>query len=214
MSKKYLGQAAQDFFVMNVLKYKPNGHFLEIGSADPINNNNSCLLEKYLNWKGIMVEYEDKWLPLYKEHRKNSVHYIQDATTIDFKKILEENTFPQNIDYLQIDLEVENNSTLSVLKHFDESVFPFYKFATVTFEHDIYRGDFFETRKLSREIFKKHGYICVFPDVSVSHKHYGGRIPFEDWYVHPDLVDMNYILKVRKTESLSYEVIEEILESA
>ena len=91
------------------------------------------------------------------------------------------------MDYLQIDLEAWNGSTINTLKLLDETIFDEYKFAVVTFEHDIYRGDHFDTRNTSREIFKKRGYICVFEDIC------NGENPYEDWYIYPDLVDMSYI---------------------
>ena len=59
------------------------------------------------------------------------------------------------MDYLQIDLDVNNKSTLDTLMLLDQTVFDKYKFSTVTFENDIYTGDYFNTRELSREIFKK-----------------------------------------------------------
>ena len=95
---------------------------------------------------------------------------------------------PLSLDYLQIDLEVHNGSTIQTLQKLDNEIFDIYKFATVTFEHDIYGTNFDDTRLKSREIFKKRGYVCVFEDINNQ-----GINPFEDWYVHPDLVDMNYV---------------------
>jgi hypothetical protein len=40
----YYGQIQQDKFVLNVLKNKKNGFFVEIGSYDPILINNSYIL--------------------------------------------------------------------------------------------------------------------------------------------------------------------------
>lgn len=187
----YLGQAEQDKFVLNVLKEKKNGYFLEIGSNHPINFNNSYLLETKYFWKGIMVEYERSFLDLYKLNRPNSVHVINDATLVDYKKLLKENNMPSSLDYLQVDLEVTNGTTLRTLQKLDEEIFDSYKFATVTFEHDIYHTNYDNTRLKSREIFKKRGYTCVFSDINS-----GIEYPFEDWYVHPDLVDMEYINKL------------------
>jgi len=184
----YFGQAQQDKFVLNILKEKKNGYFLEIGSNHPININNSYLLETKYDWKGIMVEYESKFLPLYKEHRPNSIHIINDATEIDYKKVFEQNNMPLTFDYLQIDLEANNGSTIKTLQKLDDEIFDKYKFATVTFEHDIYHTNWGNTRLESRNIFKKRGYICVFEDINNQ-----GEYPYEDWYVHPDLVDMNYV---------------------
>ena len=201
----YNGQVGQDNFVLSVLKKKKNGYFIEIGSNDPIKINNTYILEKNYNWKGIMVEYDNLWLSSYKEQRPNSVHIIEDATLIDYKALFEVNKVPINVDYLQIDLDVCNRSTLTTLELFDKNIFDKHKFATVTFEHDIYDGDRFNTRLASREIFKTRGYLLVFPDVK------NGTNPFEDWYVHPDLVDMNYINKIKTNESLEYTQIMQIL---
>jgi hypothetical protein len=183
----YLGQAQQDKFVLTILKEKKNGYFLEIGSNHPIHINNSYVLETKYDWKGIMVEYDSSFLPLYKLHRPNSIHIINDATKVDYKNVFEKNNLPLSFDYLQIDLEANNGSTLKTLQKLDHELFDTYKFAIVTFEHDIYHCNFDNTRLKSRDIFKKRGYVCVFEDIS-----YKGN-PFEDWYVHPDLVDMTYV---------------------
>ena len=184
----YFGQAEQDKFVLNVLKEKRDGFFLEVGSNHPINISNSYTLEKNYDWKGIMVEYDENFLDSYREHRPNSIHIINNATQIDYKNTFITNNVPLSIDYLQIDLEEHNGSTLETLQRLDNEVFDEYKFATITFEHDIYRSNCNNTREISRQIFNKRGYICVFTDINN-----GGVNPYEDWYVHPDLVDMDYI---------------------
>ena len=194
----YHGQALQDKFVLNVLKRKKNGTFLELGANDAIDINNTYTLEKDFGWNGIMIEYSEKHLQSYKEHRKNSVHFIGDATKIDYKKLLEDNNMPENIDYLQIDLDAGNGSTMKALEKLDSEVFDKYKFATVTFEHDYYcAGDYKSTREKSRDIFKKRGYVMVFNDIHDREP----EVVYEDWYVHPDLVDMDYVnnLKAKNT---------------
>jgi hypothetical protein len=188
----YFSQACQDKFILNVLKEKKNGFFLEIGSNHPININNTYTLEKNYNWKGIMVEYDSSFLSLYETHRPNSIHIINDATKVDYKHIFEINNMPNEMDYLQIDLEVNNRSTLDTLEKLDNEIFDKYKFAVVTFEHDIYTGNHFDTLLKSREIFSKRGYMCVFPNVC----DHVPEVVFEDWYVHPDLVDMEYVYKL------------------
>ena len=184
----YTSQAGQDRFVVNILKGKINGYFLEIGSNSPVYINNTFILEKRFNWKGIMIEYDSMWLPSYKAIRKNSRHVIKDATKIDYKKLLENS--PKDIDYLQVDVEAENGSTIETLKKLDNEIFDSYRFAVVTFEHDYYRaGDYKDTRTKSREIFEKRGYKKVFFDVNDN----SPEVVFEDWWVHPDLVDLNYV---------------------
>lgn len=196
----YYSQACQDKFVLSVLKEKRNGHFLEIGSHHPIHTNNTYTLEKNFNWRGFMVECDTSFTNLYKEHRPNSIHIIDDATKLDYKSMFEANQMPTEMDYLQIDLDVSNRSTLTTLQILDYDIFDTYKFATVTFEHDIYFGNHFHTRELSRQIFSKRGYVCVFPDVC----DHNPSIVFEDWYVHPDLVDMDYIRKIMADNVATY----------
>jgi len=198
MLHNYNGQVLQDKFVVSVLKNKQNGYFLEIGSNHPKVINNTYVLEKELNWKGIMIEYDKSWIPHYNLERPNSIYVINDATQINYNQLLKQNNAPLNIDYLQIDLEVCNRSTLTTLELLNNNVLNEYKFATVTFEHDIYDGDRFNTRLASREIFLNRGYTLVFPDVR------NGPNAFEDWYIHPDLVDMNCINKIKTDQSLDY----------
>jgi hypothetical protein len=202
-------QAYQDVFVIKTLKEKSNGFFVEIGSNHPSINSNTYLLEKKYNWKGLMVEYDSTYEDLYKIERPNSIYELKDARIIDYKNILDINNFPINIDYLQIDLDVDNKSTLDVLLLLNDTIFDKYKFATITFEHDIYTGNFFDTQIISRKIFEERGYKLVFPNVSVF---YGGRhSEFEDWYVHPDLVDMDYINSIKSKISLKCEDIKSLL---
>jgi hypothetical protein len=207
----YYSQAYQDLFVITCLKKKINGYFVEIGSNHPITHNNTYLLESKYNWKGLMVEYDPMFHSLYRQHRKNSIYEINDARNVDYYGILIKNNFPKNIDYLQIDLDVNNRSTLDTLYLLDKTVLDYYTFATVTFEHDIYSGNYFDTRQTSREIFKKRGYELLFPDVKVFWE--GKYQPFEDWYVHPDWVTKD-ILDLQTIESLStQEIYHKILES-
>ena len=204
-------QASQDIFVRCLTNKKNNGTFLEIGSNDPIFNNNTYVLEKEHDWRGVMVEYDSNFLNSYIIQRQKSIHIVNDAQNVEYRKILDENMFPENMDYLQIDLDVNNRSTLNTLELLDRTVFDKYKFSTVTFEHDIYTGNYFDTQRISREIFKKRGYILLFPDVSVFWEN--KMCKFEDWYVHPDLVSESVINKLRSEVSLSHNEIAHLVMS-
>lgn len=206
---KTFSQASQDIFVRALTQRKNNGTFLEIGSNDPIVHNNTYILEKEHNWKGIMVEYDMSFEKSYKVNRPKSLHILVDAQNVNYRRILDNNNFPENMDYLQVDLDVNNRSTLNTLEILDTTVFDKYKFATVTFEHDFYSGNYFNTREISRRIFKDRGYILLFPDVSVLWEN--KYCQFEDWYVHKDLVDINIINKVISNVSLTHKEIEQII---
>lgn len=185
-------QAQQDTLVVLLTRGKKNGWYVEVGSNHPVDGNNSYVLEKTYGWRGLMVEMDPQFLPLYRQLRPLATHVIGDACRLDYAKLL--SGFPAHIDYLQLDLDVENRSTLSVLELLDATVFDRHKFGVVTFEHDIYRGDFFDTRARSREIFAARGYVMLFSDVRVFNL--GGWQAFEDWHAHPDVVGSDVVEKV------------------
>ena len=49
-------QIGQDLFVLNELKFKKNGYFVEFGATNGIDWSNSCILEKEFGWNGIVAE--------------------------------------------------------------------------------------------------------------------------------------------------------------
>ena len=203
------GQAGQDSFVQWVLQNKRNGTFLEIGSNDPIEINNSYVLESEYGWRGIMVEYDSRYLKKYLEHRPSAIHVMEDATQVDYLEYLEQLAVSQKcVDYLQIDLEVSNDSTMGALNQVEKTMEAGYKYAVVTFETDVYQDVSNETRERSRQVFEKHGYKRVFADVK------NDGLPYEDWYVHPDLVDMERIDRVCTEESMEWQEIMKRLEQA
>lgn len=194
------GQSGQDKFIQAVLNYKRNGYFLEIGTNHPVNINNTYTLEANYGWTGLMVEYDSQWEPLYPKHR-TSPYVIEDARKVDYAGLFAKYNFPKAMDYLQVDLEVNNGSTIETLEKLDATVFPNYTFSVVTFEHDIYSGDHYNTRTKSREIFERNGYIRVFSDV----KNEGNA--YEDWYVYPSQVDMIYVYGLKTEASLEWKDI-------
>ena len=206
-------QSKQDLFVLNMCKFKTNGYFIELGANDAYEGSNTYLLEKGYEWKGIMIEMDNKYVQSYEKERPNSIYVIDDATKIDYIQLFNKYNVPKNIDYLQIDLEPVNRSTIDVLEYFDKHIFDKYKFATITFEHDIYHIKknefenthhvFIYTKNKSREILEKHGYIRVFSDVSDDDCN-GFMYPYEDWYIHPDLVDVNLVNDVINKNKNNY----------
>ena len=197
---KYKGQAEQDKFVCNVLKNKTNGFFIEVGSNHPIKINNTYVLESTLNWKGIMLEYErEVFEALYKQHRPNSEYLFGDAQQHNYREIFDTYNVPQNIDYLQLDIEPPEK-TLNVLKSLNEQVMDDYKFSVITFEHDYAHKQNIIPRNESREILKNRGYFLVFGDVCNKEP----RWVYEDWYVHPDLVDMEYVQALQSKNRSQY----------
>jgi len=159
----------QDFFVLSVLSGKTNGFYLEVGSAYPIQDNNTFLLENNFKWSGISIDNDKTFAEQFNQVRKNKC-ICDDATSIDFDKLLENFS---HIDYLQLDIDPPSN-TFKVLQNIDFSKI---SFSVITYEHDFSSGGIRE-REESRKILKSHGYTMVIEDV----KH--GDVIFEDWYIN------------------------------
>ena len=188
---EFHSQIGQDAFVYWVLKFKKNGFFVDIGAHDPIYINNTYLLETGFNWSGVLIEKDQEWVNKYGIRNCNIL--CADARKIDYRAKFKEWGFPKDIDYLSLDLEPPL-VTLECLKKLPLNE---YRFAVVTYEHDIYRSkEIYRTE--SREIFKSYGYDLICPDVTWN-AHM--KDPFEDWYVHPDLVDMKRLDKIRTNKS-------------
>lgn len=186
-------QAFQDMFVLIMTNGKKNGTFLEIGAFHAKEISNTYLLEHKFDWNGISIDIENV-SQSFLEHSRKTKLIIEDALTIDYEKLLKNNNFPNNIDYLQLDIEPPLN-TLKCLKRIP---FDKYKFSVITYETEIYYASQ-DIRDESRSILKNYGYELIFPDLCCN-KH---NLPFEDWYIHPDLISEQILNKIKHTETAS-----------
>jgi len=178
-------QIYQDIFILSMLNGKRNGTFLEVGAAKPYHGNNTALLEKQFDWNGIAIEYKQEFVDEYKQERKTKI-LCEDALSIDYRRLLSE-FGSKTIDYLQLDIEPARNTYEALTKiPFDE-----YKFAVITYEHDYYVDVTRSFREKSRKYLSDRGYVLVVNDLSPD-----GISNFEDWWVHPDLVDRNILNKM------------------
>lgn len=179
-------QVFQDMFVLQCLNGKTNGTYVEVGSARPFYGNNTALLEK-LGWTGIGFEIREDFVNQYNAERRNKV-LKQDATTADYNKILKDIAVNGVVDYLQLDIEPPNVTFEALL------AIPFdnYKFAVITYEHDYYIDMTGTYRDKSRKYLRSLGYELVVGNVSPTE-----AAPFEDWWVHPDLVDRETIDRLK-----------------
>jgi tetratricopeptide (TPR) repeat protein len=177
-------QVYQDLFILSVLDGKRNGTFLEIGGADPYMGNNTCLLEKEYGWKGVSLEYDNKFIDKYKQERPTTDILCTDALTVDYSKLIKDKFNTDIIDYLQLDIEPAKNTYDCMLKIPFDKV----KFRVITYEHDYYADITRSYKEKSREFLRSKGYLLVANDISPD-----GICTFEDWWVHPDIVDMKIV---------------------
>ena len=170
-------QASQDVFVQTLIDSKKTSTYVEIGANDPIRFNNTFILEK-LGWSGVSFEIDDNLVSKFNTLRKNKC-ICCDATIFNYKEYFNSQRYPEQIDYLSIDIEPASQS-LATLK-----IIPFnkYRFSIITFEHELsIEGP--DVMLESREILASHGYTRV-----VSNVKYNGEA-FEDWYVDPTIINV------------------------
>jgi len=176
---KNYSEAYQDIFVLGVLNGKQNGTYLEIGAGDPTYGSNTFLLEKNFDWTGIGLDIEPQFVEWHRQYRKNKV-LQKNAIDIDYLSLLAEIGRNGTVDYLQIDCDPPEIS-YEVLKKIP---FDVWKFAVITYEHDYYCDETKTYRDKSREYLRSKGYVLVAPNISPDDDR-----SYEDWWVHPELVD-------------------------
>jgi hypothetical protein len=179
----YWSQAWQDEFVANVLNFKRNGYFLDIGSNNAQQQSNSYFFESELGWKGACIEMSPDHNHSYAIRTCQFLN--QDATKVDYEALFVENGYPSHMDYLSLD--IDENSTAALLKLPLDT----YRFRVITIEHDQYRvGASYKEEQ--RTILRSVGYTLLFPEVLVPLGcGMGPDLPFEDWWVDASSFNMS-----------------------
>lgn len=188
INKNY-SQCYQDMFVLTMLNGKRDGIFLEIGCAGPYFGNNTALLEKLFEWTGISIDYDQNFINEFVEARSSRA-ICADATKIDYEELLKDY---DDIDYLQLDCDpaiVTYNVLLKI-------PFEKHRFAVITFEHDHYMDEDNQVRDKSRKYLESLGYELVVANIAPDNHN-----SFEDWWVHPDLVNRTIINRMKDTSEV------------
>ncbi len=124
---------------------------------------------------------------------------IADALEVNYREALPLwfGVDSERIDYLQLDIDPSIN-TLRVLERLPLED---WRFSVITFETDAYTNDS-RAKEASRDILSAHGYVMVATDVSVVFPPVSPHpIPFEDWWVDPQVVDADLISHMLKLDS-------------
>lgn len=178
-------EAGQDVFAYKLLhEGQPIAQrsFLDIGSGYPVYRNNSYALE-CLGWSGVLVDIGDHKEACARERRSPFVQ--ADVKDPGWWPLVKAAGLPLPIvDFLSFDLD---DDTIEII-----DAFPFaeVQFRVITIEHDKYRlGP--QAQVKIRTVLESYGYEVICTDVSCD------AGPFEDWYVHPDLVDIELARSMR-----------------
>jgi len=192
----YRGNSSQEKFVIEIFNGKKNGVYVELGAFDSKLGSNTFHLESEYDWNGISFEIlEDRRLE-FQSNRKNPC--FGNALEFNYISYFENNNFPKQIDYLQVDIDAGyqydgrpfGNHYLSLLGLISLPLTQ-YRFSIITFEHDA--NMYFKNsamRDAQREILDSLGYALV-----VREKH-------EDWWVDPAVFSINEFRKYLRWETL------------
>lgn len=177
------GGGGNESFVLSVLNEKREGYYVELGAFDSKKGSNTWLLENGFDWKGVSFDVLDHVKTDFNQNRKNPC-IIHDATTFDFRKYFEDNNFPKQIDYLQVDMDAgyddlgnEVGADSLCLKGLVNLPLSTYRFTIIQFEHDCmnnYKN--VPDRDAQRAILSSYGYKLV------------QRHPHEDWWIDSTVI--------------------------
>ena len=103
----FYSQAGQDLLVLQILDYKKNGIFIEIGANHFSFLSNTYLLESKFDWRGISIEMDKSFEVDFRKNRKSTLLSC-DATEINYKNLIMENELSE-IDYLSVDIDGWNS---------------------------------------------------------------------------------------------------------
>jgi hypothetical protein len=162
---------------LSLLDGLKQGTYLEIGAGWPEHISNTALLEFEFGWRGISLDYQDAYPDQWAAAGRNTL-VKADSLTVDFQLLLSQQ--PRVIDYLSVDCEPSAVSFATLTRlPWDQ-----YQFRVITFEHECYTEG--PAVKLASRLFlQSRGYQLVVDNIS----HIDVGVDYEDWWVHPDLVD-------------------------
>jgi hypothetical protein len=186
----FKSQAGQDRFVVSLLDGQRNGFFLDIGANNPIEINNTFVLETELGWHGLSVDNSLASMEAFEKKRKTAFMLSDASQPQDWLGALAvaqgvaglPETAPSVVDYLSLDVD---EATLSCMRNLPWGSV---RFRVMTIEHDRYRFGLERAMEM-QDILHRQGYFVLCTDVCDK------GLPFEMWAVDRGLVDFKRAMK-------------------
>jgi hypothetical protein len=192
----YGGNSGQEKFVLDILDYKENGTYVELGAFHSRDGSNTYFLEKDYGWSGVSFEILSDRRAEFIANRNNPC--LGDALSFNYVKYFEENNFPKQIDYLQVDIDNgyaqdgrPEGSAYTSFWGLISIPLTQYRFSVITFEHDA--NMYFKNisiRDMQRELLDSLGYTLVV------------RKQHEDWWVDPNICRISKFRNFFEIENL------------
>jgi len=165
---------------------KYSGYYVELGAFHSFNGSNTYHLEKDYGWKGVAFDVVKEFVDEYNENRDNPC-LLHDALTFDYLSYFKENNYPQQIDFLQVDVDAGYNEEGDPVGNAAQTLLALialplntYRFSVITFEHDalMYYQNI-DVREAQRVLLSSLGYKLVV------------RNNYEDWWVDPKVIPLS-----------------------
>ena len=199
----FYGELKQDVFVLETLKEKQQGFFVEFGAMTGLQYSNTYVLEKHFGWQGIVSEPNPRFHDELLRNRSCTVdnRAVFDKTGKTLKFVCRGHGYSglavpgieyndQTINVVSVslnDLLFENSapgyidyismdtegSELQILKAFD---FSRWQVGVWTIEHNFHR----DNRQAIQDIMLSNNYCHVKSEQS----------QYDDWFVHSDLIKL------------------------
>jgi len=201
--RKSEAQLRQDLFVLSALNLKSGGYFVELGAGDGMHFSNTYLLEKELEWTGILAEPAKCWHGdlrnnrsclidtsciwkrsgdevLFNETNNSLLSTIDSYSARDFHKEARANgrkysvTTTSLIDLLDRNGAPQSIDYLSIDTEGSEfDILAAFDFARYEFGVITCEHNYTSDRKRIHSLLTAHGYVRKFKNIS----------KFDDWYV-------------------------------
>ena len=138
------------------------------------------ILEEEFDGKVYPLIITERFAHIFSRER-NTTMIFADAATSNYEGLFKQHCLEEHIDFLRINAEGASIAALNQIP------FAKHEFGIIQFQHNAcWWGE--EIREESRKKLQEIGYVLLVHDVAVD-----GSQNYEDWWVHPDLVDKDIL---------------------
>jgi FkbM family methyltransferase len=203
ISKYSNAQLFQDIFVADALNYKQNGFFVEFGAMDGLEGSNTFMLERQLNWSGILAEPSIKFQKELSSNRSGNIIDNRAVFSVSGQELLFNETVDSGLSTIDSFTESDSWNRISKNKYYVTSISLedllkvheapnkidylsidtegseleiLSNFNFFSYEIDVItvEHNYSKNRNKIRNLLEENGYV----------RHYEKLSKWDDWYIH------------------------------